>query len=49
MYLIIVIVLIGFVCVDALHPSQQFFNHAVKISCLPGRPPSGTFKTLRNL
>ena len=25
-----------FVCVDALHPSQQFFSHVRTISCLPG-------------
>ena len=25
-----------FVCVDALHPSQQFFNHVGTISCVPG-------------
>ena len=24
----------GFVCFDALHPSQQFFSHVVIISCL---------------
>ena len=24
-----------FVCVDALHPSQQFFSHVGMISCLP--------------
>ena len=25
-----------FVCVDALHPSQQFFSHVGMIPCLPG-------------
>ena len=25
-----------FVCVDALHPSQQFFSHVGTISYLPG-------------
>ena len=36
MYLIVVIVLIGFVCVDSLYPGQQLFSHARTISCLPG-------------
>ena len=25
-----------FVCVDALHPRQQFFSHVRTFSCLPG-------------
>ena len=25
-----------FVCVDALHPSHQFFSHVGIFSCLPG-------------
>ena len=25
-----------FICVDALPPSQQFFNHVGMISCIPG-------------
>ena len=25
-----------FVCVDALHPSQQYFSHLGTISCPPG-------------
>ena len=43
-YLIFVVVFLGcggkrggkFVCVDVLHPSQQFFSHVRMISCLPG-------------
>ena len=25
-----------FVCVDDLNPSQQFFSHVAKFSCIPG-------------